>query len=151
MEAIRSSETSVNKISTRRHIPVDGILYKTFVWYRPVHRFFDISLKLRVSPDARNKIRLRQYFDKSYSSIKSNFAVEWSALLLSICEVPNSNLRPQTCYPDCSLLWFSSYTPSECRDSTSSQNRFLPHSFQFSIYQLSYHSTLYILSYLSRR
>jgi hypothetical protein len=26
MEAIRSSETSVNKISTRRHIPEDGIL-----------------------------------------------------------------------------------------------------------------------------
>jgi hypothetical protein len=27
MEAIRSSETSVNKISTRRHIPEDGILH----------------------------------------------------------------------------------------------------------------------------
>jgi hypothetical protein len=27
MEAIRSSETSVNKISTRRHIPEDGIIY----------------------------------------------------------------------------------------------------------------------------
>jgi hypothetical protein len=26
MEAIRSSETSVNKIPTRRHIPEDGIL-----------------------------------------------------------------------------------------------------------------------------
>jgi hypothetical protein len=28
MEAIRSSETSVNKISTRRHIPEDGILHE---------------------------------------------------------------------------------------------------------------------------
>jgi hypothetical protein len=27
MEAIRSSETSVNKISTQRHIPEDGILH----------------------------------------------------------------------------------------------------------------------------
>jgi hypothetical protein len=27
MEAIRSSETSVNKIPTRRHIPEDGILH----------------------------------------------------------------------------------------------------------------------------
>jgi hypothetical protein len=27
MKAIRSSETSVNKISTRRHIPEDGILH----------------------------------------------------------------------------------------------------------------------------
>jgi hypothetical protein len=27
MEAIRSSETTVNKISTRRHIPEDGILH----------------------------------------------------------------------------------------------------------------------------
>jgi hypothetical protein len=27
METIRSSETSVNKISTRRHIPEDGILH----------------------------------------------------------------------------------------------------------------------------
>jgi hypothetical protein len=27
MEATRSSETSVNKISTRRHIPKDGILH----------------------------------------------------------------------------------------------------------------------------
>jgi hypothetical protein len=27
MEAIRLSETSVNKISTRRHIPEDGILH----------------------------------------------------------------------------------------------------------------------------
>jgi hypothetical protein len=26
MEAIRSSETTINKISTRRHIPEDGIL-----------------------------------------------------------------------------------------------------------------------------
>jgi hypothetical protein len=28
MEAIRSSETSVNKISTQRHVPEDGILQK---------------------------------------------------------------------------------------------------------------------------
>jgi hypothetical protein len=31
MEAIRSSETSVNKISTWRHIPEDGILHSTAV------------------------------------------------------------------------------------------------------------------------
>jgi hypothetical protein len=29
MEATRSSETSVNKVSTRRHIPEDGILQIT--------------------------------------------------------------------------------------------------------------------------
>jgi hypothetical protein len=40
MEALRSSETSVNKISTRRHIPEDGILQsqsrenlKSYIYY----------------------------------------------------------------------------------------------------------------------
>jgi hypothetical protein len=32
MEAIRSSETSDNKISARRHIPEDGILHPTMLW-----------------------------------------------------------------------------------------------------------------------
>jgi hypothetical protein len=36
MEAIRSSETSVNEIPTRRHIPEDGIL----------HRFLSETLRI---------------------------------------------------------------------------------------------------------
>jgi hypothetical protein len=33
MEAMRSSETSVNKISTRRHIPKDGILHESVFFF----------------------------------------------------------------------------------------------------------------------
>jgi hypothetical protein len=72
-------------------------------------------------------VRLPNYCNKIYGGIKPSFAVESSALLLNIWEVPSSNLGQQTGFPECSLLWFSSVTPGKFQDNTSNQNRFCPH------------------------
>jgi hypothetical protein len=62
---------------------------------------------------------------------------EWLTFLLSIHEVPSSNLNPET------------GNPGKCEDSglQLGHERFLPNPLQFIIYLSAFHSTLHSLSY----
>jgi hypothetical protein len=81
------------------------------------------------------------------NSLTPNVAAEWITLLLCIRDVLGSNLDPETGYHDWGISCFSSVSPGKCRDSTLKLgcNRFLPHSFQFTIHLPPYYSTLYSL------
>jgi hypothetical protein len=68
------------------------------------------------------------------------------ALLLRVWEVPGSNLGPET-FPELGYLCFLSVPLDKYRDSQSRYDYFLPHPFQFVIYESSFQSMLYRLRY----
>jgi hypothetical protein len=57
-------------------------------------------------------------------------------LLVSIREVPDSNLGPEIDYPDSGFSWFASVLPGECREIILKlgHDRFLSNHFQFIIH-----------------
>jgi hypothetical protein len=78
---------------------------------------------------------------KQFSTpLSPNVVVECLTFLLCILEVPNSNLDPETRYPDWGVSWFPLVPPGKCRESTIKlgQDRFLQNRLQFIIHLSSY-------------
>jgi hypothetical protein len=69
------------------------------------------------------------------------------ALLLSILNVPGSNLGPEAGYNNYDHPWISSVSLGVVVYLKLRNDRFLPHPFQFVIHLSSYCSTLYSLRY----
>jgi hypothetical protein len=83
-----------------------------------------------------------------YTSIWYLLGIEGLAFLLCIQELPDSDLSPETGYPDSESSFPFFYQPLwEWWDSALVHNSFLPSSSQFIIHFPFYYSTLYSLSY----
>jgi hypothetical protein len=69
------------------------------------------------------------------SFLAPNSVVEWLTLLLCIREVSDSNIGPETSYPDRGFSWFPAVPPGECRKRALKLGHdcFLPHPFHLII------------------
>jgi hypothetical protein len=72
----------------------------------------------KMKPTCYKRLDIFMWYWIQYVFHPSNVVIEWLTLLLSIREIPGSNIGQDTGYLDQGLLWFSSVPPVKRQDRT---------------------------------